>query len=474
MIKNAIEYFIPDVLHHGTEYQRRTTLVGYTIFITALFAVFYISVSLVAKYEPGALIMLVSAVGYIILLLLLKKKVNVFVITNTYGLIGALSIYGCIYFSGGFQSPVLPWLASTPIVVLLIAGKKSGYVWAVISILIILALGFIYYSGYVFPKKYAVERQAFFFLSCHTGLVMIIFLISMIFENFRLWAFNEVNNQKEALQKTLAELKATQAQLIQSEKMASLGELTAGIAHEIQNPLNFINNFSEINMELMEELKSQRTTPQTEMDGDTEALLTDMADNLKKIAHHGKRADAIVKSMLQHSRKSTGQKDDTDINAIVDEYLRLSYHGLRAANKTFNAILETHLDPNVGKVKVVGQDIGRVLLNLFNNAFYAVGEKKDHVAAKPPGERGYEPTVIVSTKKLDNRVEIKVADNGDGIPETNLEKIFQPFFTTKPTGQGTGLGLSMSYDIVTKTHGGQLKVETIQGQGTTFIIELPA
>ena len=273
-------------------------------------------------------------------------------------------------------------------------------------------------------------------------------------------AVEETNN---ALQQSLDDLKAAQTQLIQSEKMASLGELTAGIAHEIQNPLNFVNNFSEVSTELVDEMNEEIEKGNLD---DAKQIAQDLKQNLEKINHHGKRAGEIVKGMLQHSRTSTGQKESTDINALADEYLRLAYHGLRAKDKTFNAAMKTDYDENIGLIKIIPQDIGRVVLNLITNAFYAVNEKKKQNVA------GYEPVVSVSTKKMDDRIEIKVTDNGNGIPESVKEKIFQPFFTTKPTGQGTGLGLSLSYDIV-KAHGGEIKVETKENEGTTFIIQFP-
>jgi two-component system NtrC family sensor kinase len=272
-----------------------------------------------------------------------------------------------------------------------------------------------------------------------------------------------LQHQKEKVESTLSELKSTQQQLIQSEKMASLGELTAGIAHEIQNPLNFVNNFSDVNKELLEELKEEADKGNID---EVKAIATDVIDNSEKINHHGKRADAIVKGMLQHSRASTGKKEPTDINALADEYLRLSYHGMRAKDKNFNATLETNFDNTIGKINVVPQDIGRVLLNLFNNAFYATNEKQK------TANKDYQPTVFVETKKTNNKIEIVISDNGNGIPQNIVDKIFQPFFTTKPTGQGTGLGLSLSYDII-KAHGGEIRVETKEGEGTTFIIQLP-
>ena len=274
-----------------------------------------------------------------------------------------------------------------------------------------------------------------------------------------------VEDSKAALERSLEELKAAQAQLVHAEKMASLGELTAGIAHEIQNPLNFVNNFSELNTELIDELKQELATGNWQL---AKELADMIRENEEKINHHGKRADDIVKGMLQHSRSSSGQKEPTDINALCDEYLRLAYHGLRAKDKSFNAKFESGLDPNIGRINAIPQDLGRVILNLINNAFYAVSERKKKE------EPGYEPTVTVTTRKVENKVEIRVRDNGTGIPQKVIDKIFQPFFTTKPTGQGTGLGLSLSYDIVTKGHGGELKVETEEGNGTCFTILLPA
>ncbi|HEX6846823.1 MAG TPA: two-component regulator propeller domain-containing protein [Chitinophagaceae bacterium] len=278
----------------------------------------------------------------------------------------------------------------------------------------------------------------------------------------------ELKEEKEIVESTLAELRSTQAQLIQSEKMASLGELTAGIAHEIQNPLNFVNNFSDVNAELVEEL--QQEADRGNLD-EVKAIAKDIKDNEQKINHHGKRADAIVKGMLQHSRTSSGQKEPTDINALCDEYLRLAYHGLRAKDKSFNATTKTDFDTSIGNVNIVAQDVGRVILNLINNAFYAVCEKQKQNIA------GYEPTVQIKTTLNPpsggrGAVEIRVKDNGNGIPQKVMDKIFQPFFTTKPTGQGTGLGLSLSYDIV-KAHGGELKVETKENEGSEFIVQLP-
>ncbi len=287
--------------------------------------------------------------------------------------------------------------------------------------------------------------------------------------------YNRFHSKKKAnavLEATLSNLKSTQTQLIQSEKMASLGELTAGIAHEIQNPLNFVNNFSEVSNELIDEMNAELDNGDVD---EAKLIAADVKQNLEKINHHGKRAADIVKGMLQHSRSSNGVKEPTDINALCDEYLRLSYHGLRAKDKSFNATIKTDFDNSIEKINIIPQDIGRVVLNLLTNAFYVVDEKKKAPTQK--GEKAYEPIVTVITRKLSSPsgaggLEIKISDNGNGIPQKVLDKIFQPFFTTKPSGQGTGLGLSLSYDII-KAHGGELKVETKEGEGATFIISLP-
>lgn len=301
------------------------------------------------------------------------------------------------------------------------------------------------------------NRIRFYILLGGIGLILLITFI--LFYNNR-----EKTRTNRILTSTLKELRLTQAQLIQSEKMASLGELTAGIAHEIQNPLNFINNFSEVNKELMAELKEEIRKGNIE---EVIAIATDIEENEEKINHHGNRADSIVKNMLQHSRKNTRHKELNDINALADEYLRLSYHGLRAKDKSFNANMKTDFDPSVGKLNIVGQEVSRVLLNLFNNAFYSVNEKRKHLNGQ------YDPLVIVSTKKEKGNIVITVTDNGVGIPEKTINKIYQPFFTTKPTGEGTGLGLSMSYEIIKKGHGGDLQVNSKEGEGAEFKIFLP-
>jgi two-component system, NtrC family, sensor kinase len=307
------------------------------------------------------------------------------------------------------------------------------------------------------------NRIKYIALSTALGIFLLLAFI-LIRNNRQKQKANELlKNQKSIVEKSLAELKSTQAQLVQREKMASLGELTTGIAHEIQNPLNFINNFSELNKELLDELTEAKNSGQ-----DTEAgeLLATLKENQEKIYHHGKRADAIVKGMLQHSRASKGVKEPTDINILTDEYLRLAFNGFRIKQDSIDISIKTDYDKTIGRINIIPGDIGRVLLNIFNNAFYAVTEKKKHAQAE------FEPEVFVGSKKINGQIEIKIRDNGTGVPSTSVDKIFQPFYTTKPTGEGTGLGLSISYDIV-KAHEGELKVSSSEGKFTEFTIQLP-
>jgi signal transduction histidine kinase len=312
-------------------------------------------------------------------------------------------------------------------------------------------------------KEYQNRLQKYLLLG---GLAVILLVVVFLWRSNRHRQKSNaiLQRQNKEIEIAMTNLKATQSQLIQSEKMASLGELTAGIAHEIQNPLNFVNNFSEVNKELLVEMNEEIEKGNF---NEVKAISKDVIDNEAKINHHGKRADAIVKGMLLHSRSSNGVKEPININALTDEYLRLAYHGLQAKDKSFNAALKTEYDATIGSIPGIPQDIGRVMLNLINNAFYAVTEKKKQIGD------GYEPVISVSTKKVNNKVEIRVKDNGNGIPQKVLDKIFQPFFTSKPTGQGTGLGLSLSYDIV-KAHGGEIKVETKESEGAEFKVELPA
>ncbi|AQG80267.1 hypothetical protein AWR27_13640 [Spirosoma montaniterrae] len=355
---------------------------------------------------------------------------------------------------------------------MLILGRRSAIFWLYVCLAV--ATGFFVYEQSVgqMPIHYdPAKRDLYFFLSI-MGQIIVLFFITLAFNDEKNRAINGLIQKND-------ELVLVQNQLIQQEKMAGLGELTAGIAHEIQNPLNFVNNFADVSTELVQELKEGPLTKLSDADREyADEIMNDLTQNLQKVVYHGKRASGIVKSMLEHSRMSAGEWQLTNVNALCDEYIRLAYHGLRAKDKLFNATLKTDFDARLPAVNMVPQDIGRVLLNLFNNAFYAV-QKRQQRATHARNTFPYAPTVSVSTKYLTqkgmpDRIEIRVRDNGLGISDAVKEKIFQPFFTTKPTGEGTGLGLSLSYDIVTKGHNGQIWVESTEGQGADFIITLPA
>ena len=287
-------------------------------------------------------------------------------------------------------------------------------------------------------------------------------------ENVRL--FESVEARTRELAASLEDLRTTQDRLVQTQKLASLGQLTAGIAHEIKNPLNFVNNFSGVSAELIDEL--QEALEDVSLNEKRRSEITELTDtlrgNLDKVVQHGKRADAIVKNMLLHSREGSGEHRLVDINAIVEESLNLAYHGARAEKQGFNITLQRSLDPAAGEADVFPQDITRVLLNLISNGFYAATKRR---AASNGGD--YEPTLAAATKNLGDRVEITIRDNGTGIPPDVKEKMFNPFFTTKPAGEGTGLGLSISHDIIVKQHGGSIEVDTQPGEFTEFTITLP-
>jgi len=318
-------------------------------------------------------------------------------------------------------------------------------------------------------KEQAASRQLFYMFALFGCIAALSAILLILNRNNRMKkrANQQLNSQKDKLQTTLNELQNAQTQLVHAEKMASLGELTAGIAHEIQNPLNFVNNFSEVSAELVQELIENQQRPEVDRELDLE-LLNDVGQNLQKVALHGKRASSIIKRMLEHSRSGSGEKEKTDMDALIDEYLKLSYHGMRARDKSFEVKMITNLKSGPQAVNIVPQEMGRVLLNIFNNAFYAVQQRQKE------GENGFEPTLTVTSYRDNGQVTIKIKDNGCGMPEQVMQKVFQPFFTTKATGEGTGLGLSLSYDIVTKGHGGKLTVESEANNYTEFTIVLPA
>lgn len=453
------DYFIPHEKKANADSQLLLVMDFYVL--TFIFTFFYSWIYAMIEFKEGAVSVGISTILFFVGLILIKKGLSLTFLNHFYLFVGGFfGVFITICFSGGLQSPVMAWLVVLPVTALLLFDSmKNVIIWVVIPVVVVLSFLTASFLGFSSPISYNLAWKNFYYGISYSGLTLILFLVSYVFKSF-------INNN-------LNQLKTTQNQLIQSEKLASLGELMAGIAHEIQNPLNFVNNFSDLSVDLVDELKEEMEKPDIDKEYMDE-LFTDLSQNQEKINHHGKRASSIVKGMLDHSRESTGVRELIDINHLADEYLRLSYHGLRAKDKSFNSDFKTDFQDPLPKIAVIPQDLGRVLLNLINNAFYAVNEKRK----KQPSEgfkpsEGYAPTVIVSTEQVANQIIIKIKDNGIGMSETVKAKVFQPFFTTKPTGLGTGLGLSLSYDIVTKGHGGSLEVESEIGAYTVFIIKLP-
>jgi len=456
MLVKLVNFFMPAKLSSDQDKLRTERIFISVLLISALSNLLGINLAFEIGIEYIALLLFTNAAINILLLFLYKYGLSRTAAANLFLFQQAVSFMIQAYLQGGLSAPAPAAFFLLPALAMLILGKRYAIGWVVISV--IMTTLFLVYESYAgpLPIRYEPGKQMLFFYFSLVGTNVTIFIILLVYENSK-------NRALEAVQKKHSDLVSAQAQLIQTEKMASLGELTVGIAHEIQNPLNFVNNFSEVGSELIREMVEEVEKGNYE---EVKTLAADIRINLEKINHHGKRAGDIVKSMLQHSRSSGGQKEPTDINALAGEYLRLAYHGICAKDKSFHASLQTDFDQKTGKIEVIPQDIGRVLLNLINNAFYAVEEKRKS------GAPGYEPTVAVKTLRDREKILISVKDNGNGIPQKVLDKIFHPFFTTKPTGQGTGLGLSLAYDIV-KVHGGELKVETREGEGSTFTIQIP-
>jgi len=494
MIKAQFMAFVKWLDNHGEKFhtnpqeQRKTNILIRASVLAGVFMLLYIGNCIFIDFTLGLYILPIESAIFFSLPFWIKAGIRPKIIAHIFILNGTAFGVLMVVFSGGLQSPVTPWLTLMPICAILFMDTKNAFIWAFIILGVVMSMGLYWIVAGPLPADYNKENDGLFFLNCYAGLIFIYLFLSLIFEKRLNATISELEDNKVSLElannqlsSSILNLKETQALLIQSEKMASLGELTAGIAHEIQNPLNFVNNFSEISTELIDDIlevrsKSVQNKDETgKVSGDydmeqEEQILNSIKKNLEKINHHGKRADAIVKGMLQHSRPNSGTKLLTDINGLCDEYLRLAYQNIQAKDSSFKATLHTYLNPNLPEIKVISQDISRVILNIVNNACYAVNEKSKVESKKPTTD--YKPTVSISTKRVGDTIEISIKDNGNGIPAHIKDKIFQPFFTTKPTGQGTGLGLSLAYDIVTKGHGGELTVESTKDEGTEFSIHL--
>lgn len=447
------QYFHPAI--EGIDVNKYNLLICIN-WLTSIFALFYILVSQVISFQPGVYIMVFNFTMFLFNLFLIKNKISYRSAVNIY-LSNCLfvAILGCTWFSGGLYSPVIPWFVLVPITSLLLLGTTRDTIfWLVVTSISVFSYFIISQLEIIdLSQNFNPWWSHFFFYACIGGLVLILYLVTQVFENIKNTALLEVSKKNIELQQAITQLKNAHEQLVQQEKLASLGQLTAGIAHEIKNPLNFVNNFSQLSIELLNDLRVE-TDEKIKNE-----LFDDLIGNLTKIIRHGSRADFIVKSMLQHSRRESVEFQMTDINKICHEYMNLTYHGIRASERDFHCKLTKILDERLPMVYCMPQDISRVILNLLNNAMYAV---KD-VA---------EPIVSIRTYFDKSYVYIEIKDNGTGMTEETQRKLFEPFYTTKPTGHGTGLGLSISHDIM-KAHGGKLELSSEQGKGSTFFVALP-
>lgn len=457
------EKLIPFAPRSDIEAFHQSYLLIVACYLTALFSAAYFALHAFVGFEIGAVTLGLVTVAFAVLPPLFRKTGATEIIANAFVLVGLIAIAIPAYFSGGVV--ITPWFAAIPLVGVLLTGGRGGGAWLLVSILVIVGFTTLQQSGYAFPNHVNPERQALFDAVVRVGLPAIIFMLALVFQTEKNRAFSKWRLQNETLRSALDELKQTQEQLVQQAKLASLGQLTAGVAHEIKNPLNFVNNFAVLSRELVRELRGE-----LESGGHSEhvnEILEDLQANASRIEEHGRRADSIVRTMMAHTRDGQSLREPVNINQLVEEHVALAYQSQRAEISDFDVNLQESYDDEIGDVKVVPGEIGRVLLNLVDNAFDAARAAKQH------RNGSYEPRVWVETRQFVGCTEIRVSDNGIGIPEDKQKKIFEPFYTTKPPGEGIGLGLSLSYDIVNGRHHGTLSVDSEEGKGTTFVVALP-
>jgi two-component system NtrC family sensor kinase len=477
MFARITDFFIPADFAGDANQARQVRIITNTVLLTSAFSLNFLLLCWWADFQPGIYLMLFNVIAFLILPFGFRYKLFSYVAFGyIYLSVGYLGVFlNCIY-QGGYYAATTSWLVLCPVAGTFLLGRRGGLIFFGVALLSVGALWELERRGIRLPNLVPAEHALFWHFDILTGLMIILVVVALVFDQVNaktLQLLTEKNDllsvRTQQLEQSLAHLKATQEMLVHSENMASLGELTAGIAHEIQNPLNFVNNFSEGSVELLKELPADTfaALPPPEQTRVRE-LLTRLGRNLGHITRHGQRVDSIVRNMLQHAHTGPRERHPTDLNRLAAEYLHLTYSGLRAKDPAFQATLHTDFDPQVGEVNVVAADIGRVLLNLFNNALYATAEKRRQA------DGGYQPGITVSTQRRAGQVEIRVQDNGCGMSEVVRQKVFQPFFTTKPAGTGTGLGLSLSHDIIVKGHGGQFAVTSREGEGTEFLVVLPA
>ena len=473
MFATITNYFIPADFTGSPDQRRRVRIIVNTVLLTGLFSLNFLVLCWWADLKPGMYVLLFGIISFGLLLFGYRAGMYSHIALGYWFLfVGYLTVVVNSAYQGGYYAATTWWLGLCGVTGSFLLGRRAGLIFFGLGLATALVLWTLEQQHYVFPSLVPADKAEFWHLDILAGLMLILLVVALVFDNINTNTLRVISTQNALLsertvqlEQSLAGLQAAQAQLVQQEKMAFLGELTAGIAHELQNPLNFMKNFAEVSTGLVDDMGGTR--PGARAAGLEGEILAGLKQNLREISQHGQRATAIITGMLEHARAGTGQRVPTPLNGLVEDSLRLAYQGLRAKDRDFSAHLTTVLDPALPLVAVVPQDLSRVLINLLTNAFHAVRQREQ------TGEAGYAPTVSVTTKHANGQVKIRVRDNGAGIPEAVQGKIFQPFFTTKPTGEGTGLGLSLAYDIVTQGHDGTLTVESQEGQGTTFSVGLP-
>ncbi|MBF9141436.1 sensor histidine kinase [Hymenobacter properus] len=467
MFTSITDYFIPAGFTGSLDLRRRVRIIVNTVLLTGLFSINFMLLCWWGDLLPGLYVLLFGVVSFVLLLFGYRAGWYSHVVLGyAFVFVGYLTVAVNSAYQGGYYAATTWWLGLCSVIATFLLGRRAGLIYFGLGLATVLAFWGAEQLHYRFPNQVPAAKAQFWHLDILVGLMLILLVVTLVFDSINAQALQLVEAQNAQLEQSLANLHAAQAQLVQREKMAFLGELTAGIAHELQNPLNFMKNFAEVSTGLVDDIDGPAVPhePGARLQGE---ILAGLKQNLREISQHGQRATAIIKGMLEHSRTGTSQRVPTDLNALVEDSLRLAYQGLRAKDKTFRAELNTILAPALPPVAVVPQDLSRVLINLLTNALYAVQQRQRQA------DSSYRPEVTVQTSAGPGGVEIRVRDNGTGIPDEARAKIFQPFFTTKPTGEGTGLGLSLSHDIIAQGHGGTLSVESQPGNFTEFLISLP-
>ena len=475
MFANITDYFLPADFAGSLDLRRRVRIIINTVLLTSLFSLNFLVLCWWADLKPGMYVLLFGIISFGLLLFGYRAGMYSHIALGYWFLfVGYLTVVVNSAYQGGYYAATTWWLGLCGVTGSFLLGRRAGLIYFGLGLVTALTFWLLEQQHYVFPNLVPVDKAQFWHIDILAGLMLILLVVALVFDNINTSTLRVISVQNALLsertaqlEQSLADLQAAQAQLVQQEKMAFLGELTAGIAHELQNPLTFMKNFAEVSTGLVDDMGGTRPGGGTRAAGLEGDILAGLKQNLREISQHGQRATAIIAGMLEHARAGTGLRILTPLNGLVEESLRLAYQGLRAKDRDFSAHLTTALDPALPLVAVVPQDLARVLINLLTNAFHAVRQRQQ------AGEVSYRPEVRVHTSAGPGGVEIRIADNGTGMSAAVQAKIFQPFFTTKPPGEGTGLGLSLAHDIIAQGHGGTLQVESQEGQGTTFCVGLP-